>query len=213
VTAKSKRPLATRRSVLLSLAAIPLAIRAPLPRPRPSIKNAPISNAPIRVYLLRGLFVGGYIFSRGLDAMAKKMESRVDNLKASVHWNEEWLFLENDAEAAYKRDGARLVLIGHSAGADSALRIAASVAPAPVALVITIDPTRIAPSISSNIEHFVNIYNSTTLLGGGWFRPRSFNGRFEQVDLSSQVFLHIGMDKSSVVQSMILDRVIALASS
>jgi hypothetical protein len=105
------------------------------------------------------------------------------------------------------------VLIGHSAGADSALRIAASIAPAPVALVVTIDPTRVAPSISSNIEHFLNLYNSTTLLGGGSFRPRRFNGRFEQVDLSSQVFLHIGMDKSSVVQSMILDRVVSLASS
>jgi pimeloyl-ACP methyl ester carboxylesterase len=206
--AKSKGPLTTRRTLLLSLAAIPLAIRVPLPRPRPVLKNAPI-----RVYLLRGLFVGGYIFSRGLDALAKKMESRVENLKASVHWNEEWLFLENDAEAAYKQNGARVVLIGHSAGADSALRIAASIAPAPVALVVTIDPTRIAPSISSNIEHFLNLYNSTTLLGGGSFRPRRFNGRFEQVDLSSQVFLHIGMDKSSVVQSMILDRVVSLASS
>ena len=210
---KFKGPLATRRSVLLSLAAIPLAIRAPLPRPRPPLKNTPVKSAPIRVYLLRGLFVGGYIFSRGLDAMAKKMESQVENLKASVHWNEEWLFLENDAEAAYKQSGARVVLIGHSAGADSALRIAASMAPAPVALVITIDPTRIAPSIPSNIEHFVNLYNSTTLLGGGWFRQSRFNGRFEQVDLSSKVFLHIGMDKSSVVQTMILDRVAALASS
>ena len=137
----------------------------------------------------------------------------MENLKASVHWNEEWLFLENDAEAAHKQNGARVVLIGHSAGADSALRIAASMAPAPVALVVTIDPTRIAPSIPSNIEHFVNLYNSTTLLGGGWFRQSRFNGRFEQVDLSSKVFLHIGMDKSSVVQTMILDRVAALASS
>lgn len=211
--ARSKGPLATRRSVLLSLAAIPLAVRAPLPRPRPAIKNAPASNVPIRVYLLRGLFVGGLIFSRGLDALAEKMNSRVENLRASVHWNEEWLFLENDVEAVYKQTAAKLVLIGHSAGADSALRIAASIAPMPVALVITIDPTRIAPSIASNIEHFVNIYNSTTLLGGGSFRPARFNGRFEQFDLSSQVFLHIGMDKSSVVQSMILDRVASLASS
>ena len=73
---KFKGPLTTRRSVLLSLAAIPVAIRAPLPRPRPPLKNTPVKNAPIRVYLLRGLFVGGYIFSRGLDAMAQKMESQ-----------------------------------------------------------------------------------------------------------------------------------------
>jgi hypothetical protein len=200
-----RKPRLSRRSVLLSVPAVALA-RVPLPRAAPRPKTGPV-----RVYFLRGLFVGGFIFSRGLDALAEKLNASFKNVRASVHWNEEALFLHRDAAAVHTETGAKLVFIGHSAGADSCLIMAAAIAPMPVSLIVTIDPTRIAPAIPGNVQHLLNVYNSTTLLGGGAFRAERFKGRFEQVDLAAEPLLHIGMDKSPIVQGMITERIAALA--
>ena len=193
--------LPPRRSLLLGLAAVPV-LHVPLPPPRPIPRRERI-----RVFLLRGFAVGGYLFSQGLDRLAKTIERTFANVEASVHWNEEWPFLGRRAETIYNERDRRLILIGHSAGADNALRIAAAIAPIPVALLVTIDPTRSAPGVSDNVERFLNLYLGDSMLGGRSFRADAFRGRFEQVDLRASRLLHVTLDKSPLVQAMILERI------
>ena len=80
----------------------------------------------------------------------------------------ECLFPSGSA-ALYRRDPQRITLIGHSAGGDAAIVFAEylNVADIPVSLLVTYDPTRFAHSVPPNVERYVNLYQSSNILGGG----------------------------------------------
>lgn len=119
-----------------------------------------------RVYLLRGLWD---IFSLGLDDLAGKL--RAEGVAATVLSGPDWPVLvenlsrggaETSGQAAGGGDAANaapLVLIGHSSGADDAVRVARGLNErgVPVALLILLDATA-PPPLPPNVERCFHFY-------------------------------------------------------
>ena len=59
-------------------------------------------------------------------------------------------------------------LIGHSMGGDSALAFAEMLngENIPVSLLVTYDPSRIASDVPPNVERYINVYQSSNVMGG-----------------------------------------------
>lgn len=127
----------------------------------------------IRAYTIRGL--AGSIFSRGMDALAAKLNAA--GVRCTVHAH--GLFrLENvpriaaDALRAAKA-GARVVLVGHSYGGDAALTVANRLHEerVPVPLLVAFDPTWFgAPPVPANVARAIGFYQKVDPVGRGVLR-------------------------------------------
>ncbi|MEX0590131.1 MAG: hypothetical protein WD207_03495, partial [Xanthobacteraceae bacterium] len=137
----------------------------------------------VRAFLIYGLVGGpfpyGLGYSLGLDALRDKL--RALGVKSTTHV--EGVFIPHTnvpnlaaqaAEAA--RGGNKLLLLGHSMGADAAVKIARRLAGEiiPVALVIGFDPTRFGcPDVPANVRRALCFYQKELgdYLGRGRFSP------------------------------------------
>jgi pimeloyl-ACP methyl ester carboxylesterase len=123
----------------------------------------PHSDKPLagNVYLLRGL-IG--IWSHGIDELSDTISA--EGIRASVYRQSQASRLAEAIIARYGGEGPHepLVLIGHSLGADEALRIARRLAEheIPVDLVVTLDPVY-PPRVPGNVRLVYNIYQSGLL--------------------------------------------------
>jgi LysM repeat protein len=166
------------------------------------------------VYLLRGL--AGDIYSLGMDKLADQATRR--GVTATVHGMTEYSFLADEIIRKYRSGEERgpIMLIGHSTGADLTVAMAQKLKAAdiPVALAFGFDPTRIAPSVPSNVELFINIYQTYNPIGGGEEAPGSgFHGRLINVDLHEHTeIVHITLDKSPVLHDLVLKKIVAVAA-
>jgi pimeloyl-ACP methyl ester carboxylesterase len=120
------------------------------------------------VYLLRG-FIG--IWSYGVDHLGDRI--REAGIRASVYQEDQWRKLAETIIAKYKDvpDHEPLILIGHSYGADDAVRVAKHLEEAKIQVdvVITLDPVT-PPKVPGNVKLCYNIYQSNTLDGLPFFR-------------------------------------------
>lgn len=137
----------------------------------------------VRAFLIYGLVGGpfpyGLGYSLGLDVLRDKL--RALGVKATTHV--EGVFIPHTnvpnlaaqaVEAA--RGGNKLLLLGHSMGADAAVKIARRLAGEiiPVALVIGFDPTRFGcPDVPANVRRALCFYQKELgdYLGRGRFSP------------------------------------------
>jgi pimeloyl-ACP methyl ester carboxylesterase len=139
------------------------------------------------VFVLRG-FMG--IWSRGMDQITTRL--REDGIVTGIFGYDQWAEVAGQIAAERKVPGLRqpLVLIGHSYGADNALRIAAELGKQQITvdLVITVEcvtPTR----VPANVREEVNIFKPRTLDFLPWWRgvpvqladPR--NSTLDQIDV------------------------------
>ncbi len=153
-------------------------------------------GAPLRAFLIHGLAGGRpFYFSGGLDVLARKLNAH--GVTASVHAQGSFLrpygevgAIASEAIAA-ARKGARPVLIGHSMGADAALKVAVQLAAARVAvpLVVCFDPTSFrllfgAPPVPANVARALCFYQKVEPSGArhaqggaGLHRVHSFRNR------------------------------------
>jgi LysM domain len=163
------------------------------------------------VYVFRP--IGGKFTTPEMDNLATKIQAR--GLEAKVFNYVDWIRPANAAIARYKSEvwKSAIILVGHSAGGDSTIRFATWLkrAGVPVNLIVTIDPTRIAGSVPSNVERFVNIYGSMNTLGGGDPKPAAdFTGHFASVDLKNFHELHVELPKVAGLQDAIVDKIMAV---
>ncbi len=132
---------------------------------RPGNVNAvaPIATASTatragNVYLLRG-FIG--VFSTGIDSLGGKLNKQ--GISASVFQDDQWSSLATKIRERYSAAPNRepLILIGHSYGADDALRMARELNRdhITVDLLITLDPVT-PPEVTSNVLKCINLYES-----------------------------------------------------
>ena len=130
----------------------------------------PYSDKPLagNAYLLRG-FLG--IWSTGIDNLGKKIEA--NGIRAEVYQEKQWRELAAAIVRNYKnaRDPEPLVLIGHSYGADDALKIAKELQEHEISvdLIVTLDPVT-PPAVPTNVRLCYNIYQSNALDGLPFFR-------------------------------------------
>ena len=180
-------------------------------RPQVSAEPATING---RVFVLRGMM--GKVFSTGMDDLAAELNSH--GLRATVH-DREWEPVADLAIAEYKASQGkmRIMLAGHSDGADSIIAMSYRLQEAgiPVALAVTFDPTRMLQKpVPPNVERFVNLYQSNNLLGGGSsHRAAGFHGHFANVNLREREGLgHIAIDKSRALHDAIVPKFLQAAA-
>jgi pimeloyl-ACP methyl ester carboxylesterase len=181
------------------------AISVPAPAP------AEPENLPQpRAYLFRGAL--GPIFSRGMDRLTERLEQA--GIKASVY---EFTICRLIAEFAirdYRESPAPIVLIGHSMGGLCALKFAETLQAEniPVSLVVTIDPAHASPKVPLNVERFINIFLSTSILGGGDIvAVPGYRGHYASYDLKDHDEVsHINIDKMDDVHAQLVNMVTQL---
>ena len=131
-------------------------------RPGPLTAVAPVGG-PSRAgnaYLLRG-WIG--VFSTGINSLTEQLDAQ--GVRAHVYQDDQWSKLADAIIAAYGPvpPGERepVVLVGHSYGADDAIRIARKLEPAGIAvdLLVTLDPVT-PPALPANVRRCVNLYQS-----------------------------------------------------
>ena len=184
---------------------------------------APITSVPAsgsvaieprgRAYLFRGAL--GQIFSRGMDRMAENIERA--GVTASVNDFTLCNLIASQAIQDYRQDPAPITIIGHSIGGSCALKFAEMLRAKdiPVSLVVTIDPAYISPSVSLNVERYINIFLKHDVLGGGDVAPKKgYQGHYASFDLSKYGdVLHITIDKIDSVDRQLVNKIQQLAAT
>lgn len=155
--------------------------------------DASFGAARLRAFAIRGLAGGAPLhFSHGMDVLAGKL--RALGVTCSVH--EQGSLLRPYGEVARigadalraAKAGARPVLIGHSMGADAALKVAVQLDAHAVAvpLVVCFDPTSFKlvfgpPPVPKNVARALCFYQKVAPLGRGVLRPGpGFSGTLVQ---------------------------------
>jgi len=108
-----------------------------------------------------------------------------------------------------------VLLAGHSLGGDSVIAIAEKLKAAGITVPIafSLDPSRLAGNVPSNVELFINIYQSFNPIGGGEISAAAdFRGRLINVDLRQHnELVHINLDKTAAIQDIVADKIAAVA--
>ncbi len=180
-------------------------------------------DAPLRVFLIRGLAGGRpFCFSGGLDALAHKLKAR--GIAASVHDQGSFLRPYGEVNAIAgaalnaARRGERPVLIGHSMGADAALKVAVKLFAERIVvpLVICFDPTSFRlffgpPPVPANVARALCFYQKISPLGRGVLTAAP---GFEGVLIQEQITTHhSAIDDVPVLQQRVLTEIQALQAA
>jgi len=177
----------------------------------PPLANQPAPHA--RAYLFRGAL--GPIFSRGMDRLTERLEQA--GISADVYEFTICRLIAETAMREYRRDPAPIILIGHSMGGYCALKFAEVLQAEniPVSLVVTVDPAHVAPSVPLNVERYINIFLSKSVLGGGDVKPeQGYRGDYASFDLSEQdEVTHINIDKMDSIHQQIVAKTLELATT
>ena len=187
---------------------------APPATPPPPPASRQVNVTPRgRAYLFRG--IAGLIYSRGMDKLAERI--RQTGIPASVDTYLMWRPVADQAIRDYRRDPQPIILIGHSMGGDAALAFAEmlNANDIPVNLVVTYDPSRVADDVPPNVERYINIFQSTNVMGGGNVVQGSrFHGHYASYNLKDHnELIHINIEKADRIQEQLVEKVIELAST
>lgn len=157
----------------------------------------------------------GLIFSRGMDSLTKLITDA--GVTANVYEFTVCELVYKEAITEYKRAPFPIILIGHSMGGRCGLMFADALEAEhiPVSLLVTIDPAHMSPSVPLNVERFINIFLSESVLGGGDIKPvPGFQGHYASVDLQQRDEIsHITIDKVDTLHRQLLTKILELAST
>jgi hypothetical protein len=102
-------------------------------------------------------------------------------------------------------------------GGDSALSVAERLNSEniPVSLLVTYDPTRIADDVPPNVERYINIYQSSNIMGGGNVVQASrFHGHYASFNLKDHTeIIHINIEKAERIQEQLARKVAELSAT
>jgi hypothetical protein len=164
-----------------------------------------------RAYLFRGL-IG--LIDWGMDQLAARI-SRT-GVAADIGAYSAWRSVATEAIGEYRRDPKPITVVGHSIGGDSAVEFAEALEAAhvPVALLITYDPTRAAHAIPANVERYINLYQSSNILGGGDLEPgHGFHGHYASYNLKDRPeIIHVNLDKFDRIQEQLAGKIRSAAA-
>lgn len=166
--------------------------------------------AETHVYLLRGWFG---VFSTGLDNIAGELNAKGISAQAIGHtaWRTtvSKIIQEHNANKA-----SRVVLVGHSQGANNVIDMARALAAhnVRVDLLVTLVPLMQNP-VPANVVRAINYYQSP-----GWGAPITpgpgFHGELFNIDVADDwTILHISIDKSARIHADIWREIAALSQA
>ena len=159
------------------------------------------------VILLRGL---ANIFSRGMDVIHEKLVAK--GVDARVYNHSAWEALSNDliARARRKEVSYPVIIMGHSLGANEAVRMATHLGRngVPVEFVVAFDPT-ITTVAGKNVRRVVNYY-----LPNGENHVRrgtGFKGKLSNVNVTNMTDVtHMNVEKNPTLQRRSIKTVMSL---
>jgi thioesterase domain-containing protein len=159
-----------------------------------------------RAYLFYGLIAA---IDWGMDELAQRINR--SGIAAGNYSHASWRSTADQAISDYRRDPKPIAVVGHSIGGDSAIQFAAALGAAhvPVSLLITYDPTRGAGSVPANVHRYINLYQSSNILGGGDIAAGSgFHGHYASFNLKDRSeIIHVNLDKFSRIQELLAAKV------
>ncbi len=154
----------------------------------------------------------GPIFSTGMDRLSEKLTKA--GFSADVNEFTICRWIGDRAISSYKESPAPIVLIGHSMGGLCSVIISEMAAKEniPISLVITIDPAHATDDVPLNVERFINIFLSDSVLGGGnVVAVPGFRGHYASYDLKENSRVsHINIEKSDDIHRQIIEMVTQL---
>ena len=166
-----------------------------------------------RVYLFRGAL--GPIFSLGIDRLREELEDA--GITANVYEFTLCQLIAAQAIREYRESPAPIILIGHSMGGFCALKFAEILEAEHirVSLVVSIDPAHVTPDVPLNVDRFINIFLSTSVLGGGDVKPKpGYLGQYASFDLSEHdEVTHINIEKMDVVHKQLVSKILQLTTA
>ena len=122
----------------------------------PPAAAAAAASRETRIYILRGL---ADVFSLGMNGLASKLSA--EGYPARAYPDAAWPRLVEDLDKEYRSTGRypRIVIIGHSLGANDAVRMANRLGERSieVRLVVTFDPS-VPLKVGSNVRRAVNFF-------------------------------------------------------
>ncbi|WP_092185278.1 LysM peptidoglycan-binding domain-containing protein [Bradyrhizobium sp. cf659] len=189
-------PAKSKRAAVTAIAPPPAAPVEPLPPPK--------------IYLFRGAM--GPIFSTGMDRLSEKLTKA--GFSADVYEFTICRWIGDRAITSYKESPAPIVLIGHSMGGLCSVVISEMAAKEniPISLVIAIDPAHATGDVPLNVERFINIFLSDSVLGGGdVVAVPGYRGHYASYDLKENNRVsHINIEKSDDIHRQIVEMVTQL---
>jgi pimeloyl-ACP methyl ester carboxylesterase len=166
-----------------------------------------------RVYLFRGAL--GPFFSRGMDRLTERLQDA--GVTANVYEFTICRLIAAQAVHDYRENPEPIVLIGHSMGGLCAVIFAEILEAEGIRadLVVAIDPAHATNDVPLNVDRFINIFLSKSVLGGGDVKPKpGFRGHYASVDLSQHDEVsHINIEKLDTVQQQLVTKVLQLAAA
>ena len=159
-----------------------------------------------RAYLFYGLIPQ---IDWGMDELAQRINR--SGIAAGNYSHASWRGTADQAISDYRRDPKPIAVVGHSIGGNSAVQFAQALGAAhiPVSLLITYDPNRGSDSIPANVHRYINLYQSSNILGGGDLAPGSgFHGHYASYNLKDRSeIIHVNLDKFSRIQELLAAKV------
>lgn len=205
-------------SVLVFSSSFTAAHAGPARSPDAAVKTTPVappvaSQHPARVYLFRGAL--GPIFSRGMDGLTTRLNQA--GIRADVYEFTICRLIADQAIRDFRDNSAPIVLIGHSMGGLCALTFAGILKSEniPVSMVVTIDPAHASPKVPLNVERFINIFLSDSILGGGdVVAEQGYQGHYASFDLKQrEEVTHINIDKMASLHEQLVTAIAQLATT
>jgi hypothetical protein len=179
----------------------------------PPAAAEPAAVPHMRAYLFRGAL--GPIFSRGMDHLAEEIENA--GIPANVYEFTICRLIAESAIREYRKDPALIILIGHSMGGFCVLKFSEILQTEniPVSLAVTIDPPQVSPPVPPNIERYLNIFLSKSVLGGSHIKPaQGYRSHFASFDLSEREEVsHFNIDKKDAFHQQFLAKIEKLATT
>ncbi|WP_225119462.1 LysM peptidoglycan-binding domain-containing protein [Bradyrhizobium sp. BRP22] len=181
--------------------------------PPPPAAEQPAPTPRVRAYLFRGAM--GPIFSRGMD----RLTSRLQEVGVQADVNEFTIcrIIAARAIREYKEEPLPIVLIGHSMGGLCSVIFAEVLRDEniPVSLIVTIDPAHATGNVPLNVERFINIFLSDSVLGGGdVVAEPGYQGHYASYDLKDhKEVTHINIDKMDTIHDQVVKAVVQLGTT
>lgn len=168
---------------------------------------------PPHVYLFRGF--AGVVFARGLDALAERIEHA--GIGTTINEAVMCPIVAKEAIAAYRTNPAPIVVIGNSVGGACAVAFAEmlNAEKIPVGLVVTIDANRIAHDVPANVERYINLFQSNSVLGGADVKAaKGFQGHYASFDVAEHTELnHLNLEKRESIHDQLVTKIQQLAAT
>jgi Alpha/beta hydrolase family/LysM domain len=190
----------------------PIAVSTEAAAPSPDVPQTAVELHG-RAYLFRGAL--GPFFSRGMDRLTDRLEKA--GITANVYEFTICRLIADRAIREYRESPAPIILIGHSMGGFCAVKFAEILEAEGIraSLVVAIDPAHVTPGVPLNVDRFINIFLSTSVLGGGDVKPKAgYRGPYASFDLSEHDEVsHINIEKMDAVHEQLLAKIMQLATT